>query len=406
MTRSSTVWTLIASIALGAAGTALADRRDDDGSDTPSNNALWTERESRRPTGAAALRTGISRAKGEIMVDGSNGKGGGGAYVSNWRTDWNDSFNVKFTANLEAGDASTARQKAVAGIGFGLTSATTFPLTSGYKTGVSVEIRDSVDGTTLQIIARKRGRVIASSARVPLAAGPHDFEVSWVSNPVARTVSVSVFDGAAAVTPIASVDGVERAFSGRRGGVRTALYGYSSANYAFTASFSGVSHSGDDYDDDGSDSDDDGWCDDDDHTDDNGGRGESSSYVTTADFATAWALATAVDSDVIKIEAEDGGVDFLVAEDANRVRVLRVDLATGTVVSYPPRLATADDREKMSALGGVTKSASDAVTEATTGLTDAGVYEVELEEHQGNVFWKIKLRDANGVITEVEIAAS
>jgi len=406
MNPTRIMWTALASLALGAATNAFADRREDDGSNTPSNNALWTERESYRPVGVASMRPDVSRSNGEIEIDGTRGRSGGAALVSNWRTDWNDSFSMKFSANLAAAGTTNARQRAVAGVSFGLTDSTVVPLTAGYKTGVAVEIRDSVDGLTLQAVARKSGRVIASSARVPLAAGPHDFEVSWVANPIARTVTVTVFEGAGSVVPLVTLPGVEDAFSGRRGGVRSALLGYSTGNYGFTASFSGVSHSGDDYDDDGSDDDDDDWCDDDDHADDHGGSGGDGSFATAAEFAAAWTTASAIDTDLLEAEAEDGGVEFLFAEDATNVRVVRVDTLTNAIVSNTVRAADQDELEKIALAGGVAISAADAVANFLATVPGATLHSVELEDSNSSLFWKIEYRDAADVILETEVAAN
>jgi len=406
MQTNRIMWTALASIAIGAAGSAFADRRDDDGSDTPSNNALWTERESYRPIGAASMRPDVSRSNGEIEIDGTRGRSGGAALVSNWRTDWNDSFSMKFSANLVAAGTTNARQRAVAGVTFGLTGTTVVPLTSGYKTGVVVEIRDSVDGLTLQAVARKSGRVISSSARVALAAGPHDFEVSWVANPIERTITVKVFDGAGSVVPIATLPGVEGVFSGRRGGVRSALIGYSTGNYGFTAGFSGVSHSGDDYDDDGSDDDDDDWCDDDDHSDDHGGSGGVGSFATPAEFAAAWTTASAVDTDLLKSESEDGGVEFIFREDATNVRVVRVSISTNAIVANSVRAADQDELDKIALVGGVTIAAADAVANFMATVPGATLHGVELEDSNSALFWKIEYRDAAGVILETEVSAN
>ena len=76
MQTTRIMWTALASLALGAATNAFADRREDDGSNTPSNNALWTERESYRPVGVASMRPDVSRSNGEIEIDGTRGRSG------------------------------------------------------------------------------------------------------------------------------------------------------------------------------------------------------------------------------------------------------------------------------------------------------------------------------------------
>ncbi|MEY5060850.1 MAG: hypothetical protein RIS45_771, partial [Planctomycetota bacterium] len=354
MTSNRLIWTALASIALGSATNALADRRDDDGSDTPANNALWTERESYRPVGRAAQRPDVSRTNGEIKVNGTRGRSGGAALVSNWHTDWNDSFSMRFNVDLAAAGTTDARQRAVTGVTFGVAGPATVPLTLGYKTGVTVEIRSATDGLTIQLVARKGGRIVASSPRLDYIGGARDLEVSWVADPVARTVTVKLFDLAApTLIPILELDGVEEVFSGRRGGIRNALLGYSTANYGFTSTFKSISHSGDDVGDDDSDDDDDDWCDDDDHSDDHGGSGGEGSFVSTAEFAAAWTVASAIDTDLLEAEAEDGGVEFICKEDAANVRVIRVSATTNTVTSNIVRPADLDELEKMTYLAGV-----------------------------------------------------
>jgi len=407
MASNRLLWTALASIALGAATNALADRRDDDGSDTPANNALWTERELYRPVGRAALRPDVSRPNGEIKVNGTRGRSGGAALVSNWHTDWNDSFSMRFNVDLAAAGTTDVRQRAVTGVTFGVAGPATVPLTSGYKTGVSVEIRRDADGLSIQLVARKSGRIIASSPRVAYIGGARDLEVSWVADPVARTVSVKLFDLAApTLMPILTLDGVEEAFSGRRGGIRTALLGYSTANYGFTSTFKSISHSGDDFDDDDSDDDDDDWCDDDDHSDDHGGSGGEGSFVSPAEFAAAWTVASAIDTDLIEAEAEDGGVEFIFKEDATNVRVIRVSATTNAITSNIVRAADDDEIDKMGYLAGVTIDAATAVANAMASIPGATIHEVELEDQGSAVLWKIEYRDAAGVATEIEVPAS
>ena len=407
MTSNKLIWTALASIALGSATNALADRRDDDGSDTPANNALWTERESYRPVGRAAQRPDVSRTNGEIKVNGTRGRSGGAALVSNWQTDWNDSFSMRFNVDLAAAGTTDARQRAVTGVTFGVAGPTTVPLTLGYKTGVTVEIRSATDGLTIQLVARKGGRIVASSPRLDYIGGARDLEVSWVADPVARTVTVKLFDLAApTLIPILTLDGVEEVFSGRRGGIRNALLGYSTANYGFTSTFKSISHSGDDVGDDDSDDDDDDWCDDDDHSDDHGGSGGEGSFVSTAEFAAAWTVASAIDADLLEAEAEDGGVEFICKEDAANVRVIRVSATTNTVTSNIVRPADLDELEKMTYLAGVSIDAATAVSNALASIPGALVHEVELEDENSAILWKIEYRDAAGTIFEIEVPAS
>jgi len=397
----------IVAAVLAAALPAAADRRSDDANSEIRNDSMWAERETRRDVGRARDKAGISQVGGKIVVDASRGKGGGAAYLSKWRTDWNDSFSMRFNVDLAAAGTTDVRQRAVTGVTFGVAGPATVPLTSGYKTGVSVEIRRDAEGLSIQLVARKSGRIIASSPRVAYIGGARDLEVSWVADPVARTVSVKLFDLAApTLMPILTLDGVEEAFSGRRGGIRTALLGYSTANYGFTSTFKSISHSGDDFDDDDSDDDDDDWCDDDDHSDDHGGSGGEGSFVSPAEFAAAWTVASAIDTDLLEAEAEDGGVEFIFKEDATNVRVIRVSATTNAITSNIVRAADLDELEKMTYLAGVTIDAATAVANAMASIPGATIHEVELEDEGSAILWKIEYRDAAGVATEIEVPAS
>ena len=171
----------IVAAVLAAALPAFADRRSDDANTEVRNDSMWSERETQRELGRARDKAGISQREGKIVVDGSRGKGGGAAYLSQWRTDWNDSFSVNFSLDLSAPPTTSPKQSAVSGIAFGSDSNEKFSLTKSYRTGVVVEARQSAEGKTLQIVARKSGRVIASSPRIPMADRVHDLEVSWIA---------------------------------------------------------------------------------------------------------------------------------------------------------------------------------------------------------------------------------
>jgi len=416
----------IVAAAFVAAVPAFADRRSDDANSETRNDSMWAERETHGSRGRSIDKAGISQSAGKIIVDGSKGKGGGAAYFSQWRTDWNDSFSVNFSLDLSAPPTTNPKQAAVSGIAFGSDSNDKVSLTKSYKTGVVIEARQSSAGKTIQIIARKSGRVIASSERVALADGVHNFEVSWIVNAAARTISVKLFDGAAA-TPMLTLNGVERAFSGNGStlaGIGSSLFGYSVGNLPFTSSFDDFSYSGDDYSSD--DSDDSSWDDSDDSNhdgiedgDDHGGRGNGGSTgVDSALFSSA--MQVAIDANpslgLIEADVEDGTVESIFKESASTVLVVRVRMSDSAIVSSSSRAADIKELEKMAVVGTVTVSASSAVSAASAAYPGATVNSVDLENesedpgddnpHNGGVQWKVKLITANGQIVEHSVAAN
>ena len=416
----------IVAAVLAAALPALADRRSDDASGEVRNDSMWAERETRGESLRLRDKTGISQSGGKIVVDGSRGKGGGAAYLAQWRTDWNDSFSVNFSLDLSAPSTTSPKQAAVSGIAFGSDSNDKISLTKSYKTGVVVEARQSSAGKTLQIIARKSGRVIASSARIPMADGVHSFEVSWIANPATRTISVKLFEGAGA-SPILELGGVERAFEGNGTtlkGIGSALFGYSTGNLPFTSSFDDFSYAGDDYGSD--DSDDDSWCDSDDSDhdgiedgDDHGGRGgHDDSGVDSALFGSA--MQVAIDANptlpLIEAQVEDGTVESILSESASTVLVVRVRMSDSAIISSVSRPADIKELEKMAVAGSVTVSASSAVSQASAAYPGATVHAVELENetedpgddnpHNGGVQWKVELITADGQIVEHTVMAN
>lgn len=415
---NSSLRNLIAVAALAACMPALADRRSDDASTEVRNDSMWSEKESKRTTGVAALRAGIGQSGGQIVVDSMNGKGGGAAYLSKWKTDWNDSFSVTFSADLSSALATRASQNAVSGIGFGMDTDTAFALTKGYKTGVVVEMRQALAGKTVQIVARKSGRIVASTERIALADGAHQFEVSWIANPLTQTATVKLFDGAS-TTPILTLANVERSFVGRSGGIGHSLFGFSTGGLAFRSGFDDFSYSGDDHgSSSGSDGDDDSWCDSDDSDgdgmddgDDHGGRGSDDSVGGEA-FGSA--LQAAIDANiangnqVIKAEAEGSVLEVVFKQTATTVRTVLVNFSSGVASIGNERAADDKELEALAVVDSVnskTASVIDAINAAMVNYPDGTIHSVELEDEDSGPMWSIELV-AGGLVIEFTISAN
>lgn len=416
----------IVAAVLAAAVPALADRRSDDASGEVRNDSMWAERESRGDSVRLRDKAAISQTGGKIIVDGSRGKGGGAAYLAKWRTDWNDSFSVNFALDLSAPPTTNPKQAAVSGIAFGSDPNEKVSLTKSYRTGVVIEARQSSAGKTLQIIARKSGRVIASSPRIPMADRVHNFEVSWIANPTTRTISVKLFEGAGA-SPILELGGVERAFEGNGTtlkGIGSALFGYSLGNLPFTSNFDDYSYSGDDSSSD--DSDDDSWCDSDDSNDDgiedgddHGGRGgHDDSGVDSALFSSA--MQVAIDAnptlDLIEADVEDGTVESIFKQSDTTVLVVRVRMSDSAIVSSVSRAADEKELEKLPAADLVTVSPSSALATIMSQNPGATVNSLELEDERSDdsgddnpsndgIWWEAKLITSDGLIIKRSVRA-
>ena len=398
----------VTAAAILAAAPAFADRHSDGVDDDVRDDSLWSETESHRSSGSASMKVGISQSAGKIVIDGNGGRSGGAAYLSKWKTDWNDSFTVSFSCDFQSNQASRNKHTAVSGIAFGSDDVRRYAVSSCFKTGVMVQMVESVNGTSVEIVARKRGRLVASTARLPMTAGLHEFQVSWIADPVSRTVTVELFADGNLGSPILQLTGAELAFAGYQGGVTSALFGYSKGNLGFSSSFDDFDYSGDDSSSD--DSDDSSWCDDDDHDDDHGGSSGSGSPMDAASFISEMEVASAANptapTDVLKAEIEDGTLEVVFRETASTVRVTRVSRTTHAVVSSGTRSADEDELEAMTVLDAVTASASSAINSAAASVPGSTVAEVELEEEHGNPEWSVKLRTAAGVTIERTVAAN
>jgi hypothetical protein len=348
---------------------AVAERRRDDSSSNTRDDSLWSETESRDSSRSGRNKCGIEQSGGKIRIK-SSGKGGSAAYVSEWTADWTDSFVFEFEHLLASARPGKATQSATSGIALGFG---TFNAAAGWT-----------DGLNVAVVRTKTVRQLQATVRVGGA------------------------------TPVLTVSGLEERFAGHEAeGMGISLFGTSTGNFKFDASFDGVSFSGDDFDD----ADDDGYDDDDgdDDADEDGDDGAEESADAAA-FAAALAAADA-ESALPTFEAE---VDDLA--NVAVLRTLKWDAADGEFVLVTVRLSNAtvigstswvptarqldEYQESIDALDVATVTLGDAVAQALAANAGATFHEAELEEEEGNAVWKIELLSAAGAEIEVEVAAN
>lgn len=404
----SSVALLLASVTVGLASPASADRRTDDANDGVRDSSTWGERESYKSSGASRKKCKVQEAGGEFKFESQFGKGGGAAYLSQWRTDWTDSFSVTFDATFAPAAANKNSKAAFSGIGFGFDSDSSYDVTKGFRNGVQVEMQQTrAGGRTLQIVARKNGDIVKQSAKRTLAAGTHSFEVSWVANPVTRAVTLQVFMDGSYATPFLELTGFGSMLTGRTGeGIRTSLFGYSKGKLKFSSSFDDFDWFGDDFGED-DDDDDSGWDDDDDHFDDHGGHGDDSDddgdsgdddddeTASVAAFTSALDEAFTLHPDgiLLKAESEYGWVDMVLSDpaDGTHVRFVRVSLADGSVIVNTTRTPRNDELEALALSLIVTVDPRLALADAAESVADGStVHEIELEGEDGGPVWKFE----------------
>jgi hypothetical protein len=417
-----TIALLLAALSVGAAPSALADRRSDDANDGIRDDSLWRERESYRTSGSSRKKCKVSETAGAITFESQLGKGGGAAYLSAWRTDWTDSFSVTFDATFSAPASSKASRAAFSGIGFGFDAESAYNVAKGFRDGVQVEMQQTkAGGRTLQIVARKNGSVIAQSAKRALAAGEHSFEVAWIANPTTRAVTLQVFLDGNVGTPFSELTGFGSLLTGRTGqGIGTSLFGYSTGNQRFASSFDDFDWFGDDHAEDGDD-DDSGWDDDDDHFDDHGGHGSDDGDddsdgsdddgATVAQFSAALDVASGLypDGVLLKAEAEYGWIDMVLSNPATsaEVRFVRVSAADGSVLVDSTRAPRPDEVEALVVSLLVTVDPRDALADAAaTVAVGSTVHEVELESEDEGPVWEFEFVTPAGGEAEREQPAS
>ncbi len=385
---------------------ALAERRRDDSSSNSRDDSLWSETESRDSSRTGRNKCGIEQKSGKIRIK-SNGKGGSAAYVSEWTADWTDSFVFEFEHLLASSQPGKSTQSATSGIALGFG---TFNAASGWTDGINVAVVRTKTTRQLQATVRVGGAVV-QTVTGSIGTGAHDLRLVWTS--FGGEVSMSVFADERAA-PVLTVSGLEERFAGHEAdGMGISLFGTSTGNFKFDASFDNVTFSGDDFDD----ADDAGYDDDDGADDaDEDGDDEAEESADAAAFAAALAAADA-ESALPTFEAE--------VDDVANVAVLRTlkwDAADGEFVLVTVRLSDAtvvgsttwvptahqlaEYQESIDALAVATVTLGDAVAQALADNPGATFHEAELEDEGGNAVWKIELLSAAGAEIEVEIAAN
>jgi hypothetical protein len=326
--------------------------------------------------------------------------------------DWTDSFVIEFEHELKSGRPKKTSQSATSGIALGFGE---LDRATGYLDGVNLEVKRTKLAHTLTASVRVDGEVVDSDTVDLLTSGPREFKLVWTS--VGGAVSLDVqLNGNP--TPVLSLTGLEDRFYGHEvEGMGVSLFGTSSGNFKFEASFDNVSCSGDDQDDlndDGFDDDDDGFDDDDEDGDrddadeDGDSNGDDSAEATRFNFA----LGAIIDySDLPLLEAE-----FDVEEGSLVVKALQWDApagqlvkvvafaTTGSIRGLPLRSTpNASQRDKyedsISFINNnlIVMRATEAVLQAVAIYPGATVHAIELEEESDAPVWEVEIVTASGV---------
>ena len=385
---------------------SFAERRHDDGADGVRDDSLWSETESRDSSRSGKSKCGISESAGKIRIDSKKGKGGAAAYKSAWEVDWTDSFVFEFEHELKSGRPSKTTQSAISGLALGFG---TFSAETGWTDGVNLSVTRTKTERVL-VASVRVGGVEVDSESANLAIGAHDFKLVWTSFGGAVSFAVQV-DGS--TTPLLTVSGLETRFAGHEAeGMGVSLFGTSTGNFKFEASFDDVSFSGDDHDD----VDDDGFDDDDGDDDaDEDGDSEGEDSADAASFNAALDAITAA-SNLPYLEAEtdfEAGVAVVKALQWNAVDgklvLVVANSSTGAILSSRTWTPTADQLRKyedeIAVLGDVVVSATDAVTQSLSAYPGATVHSVELDEEEGAPEWKVEFVTSAGVEREASISA-
>jgi hypothetical protein len=381
-----------------------AERRNDDGNDGTRDDSLWSETESRDSSRSGKSKCGISERADKIRIDSKKGKGGSAAYESKWKMDWTDSFVIEFEHELKSGRPKKTSQSATSGIalGFGILNPA-----SGFPDGVNVVVSQTKNARTLTASVRVAGVVVETDSAT-LATGAHDFKLVWTS--FGGAVSLDVQLG---VSTLVSLTGLETHFAGHVAeGMGVSLFGTSTGNFKFEASFDDVSFSGDDYNDlDDSSFDDDDGSDD---ADEDGDRNGDDSADAASFNAALDAIVSESDLPILEAEAEDdsqsggSGVKALQwnATDDTLVEVFANAEGVVRTRSWPINPGQLDKYEdSISVIGLVEMSATAAVSQAVASNPGSTVHEIELEEEDGRPMWQVKLVTASGLELEVRIWA-
>lgn len=337
--------------------TARADVRVDSFSSTTRDTALWNETESWRNTAALRDKVSILQDGSVLSINGLGGKGGGAAYLSTYRIDWNDGFRVRFRTQFDAFIASLPGQSAVVGVSFGFDRK--FSLATGHSNAVVVEFERTPLGQTAQLVLRRGAVVLGMSPKVAVGDGEHAFEFEFLTNAPDNTVAMNLYvDGAS--EPLASVPSFAAPTGLDAKPLTAALYGLARGTPRFGATFDDFELEGDIYDD----TNDASWEDFDSHGDGpSGERTESADlysvrygyYTVSAQFPQAFDM-------IISGEVRDGAVVFVFRETATTVRVAKTSVVDLSLIDSFVRPARADERAAIASVwNGASISGADAV---------------------------------------------
>ena len=392
---------------------SYAERRQDNATIPTLDSSLWSVPiQSRTNSGSGKSKCGISEKAGKIRIDSSKGKGGSAAYKSAWIVDWTDSFVIEFEHELKCSRPTKTSQSATSGLALGFG---TFDAASGWRDGVNVVVSRTKSARTVTASVRVDGVQVYSQTATLAVTGPHDFKLVWTSLVNgAVSMAVQLVNPDESISPLVTLSGLESRFAELVAeGMGVSMFGTSTGNFKFEASFDDFSYSGDDFDDgDDSDFDDDDGDDDADEDGDNGGDDSTAA----ADFNAALdAIFVASDLPLLEAEADfQSGVSVVKALQWNAAAVEKlvqvvVNTQTGVILRNSASIPTAAQIEKyedsISVIGSIQLSATAAVSQALVSNPGTTVHEIELEEEDGRPQWKVELVTASGVEIEERIWA-
>ena len=387
-----------------------AERRQDDASNPTRDASLWSETESQTNSGPGKSKCGISEKAGKIRIDSSKGKGGSAAYKSAWIVDWTDSFVIEFEHELKCSRPTKTSQSATSGLALGFG---TFDAASGWRDGVNVVVSRTKSARTVTASVRVDGVQVYSQTATLAVTGPHDFKLVWTSLVNgAVSMAVQLVNPDESISPLVTLSGLESRFAELVAeGMGVSMFGTSTGNFKFEASFDDFSYSGDDFDDgDDSDFDDDDGDDDADEDGDNGGDDSTAA----ADFNSALdAIFVASNLPLLEAEADfQSGVSVVKALQWNAANDKLVQVVvnnTGAIlrnITWTPTAAQSDKyADSISVIGSIQLSATAAVTQALVSYPGATIHSIELEEEDERPQWKVELVTASGVEIEEPIWA-
>ena len=386
---------------------SYAERRQDNATIPTLDSSLWSVPiQSRTNSGSGKSKCGISEKAGKIRIDSSKGKGGSAAYKSAWIVDWTDSFVIEFEHELKCSRPTKTSQSATSGLALGFG---TFDAASGWRDGVNVVVSRTKSARTVTASVRVDGVQVYSQTATLAVTGPHDFKLVWTSLVNgAVSMAVQLVNPDESISPLVTLSGLESRFAELVAeGMGVSMFGTSTGNFKFEASFDDFSYSGDDFDDvDDSDFDDDDGDDDADEDGDNGGDDSTAA----ADFNSALdAIFVASNLPLLEAEADfQSGVSVVKALQWNAANDKLVQVVvnnTGAIlrnITWTPTAAQSDKyADSISVIGSIQVSATAAVSRALVSYpAGTTVHAIELEEEDGRPQWKVELVTASGVEIE------